>query len=80
MSKKTKQVVPLNPLVSDCVSDSLRNSRDALEFIQSSTLGSFGSKINLSEQATSGLYYLMLCVRDALEFEIERVEYKENSE
>ena len=61
-----------NPLISDFTAGTLSNSADALEFIQHSTLGVTGHKIELSEQATTGLYFLILCIQQAIEYEAER--------
>jgi len=60
-----------NPLIGVLQRDTLNNVRDALHTVWEFTDKSQDQGISMSPRATMGLYWLMSCIVDALQFEIE---------
>jgi len=58
-----------NPLIGMLHKDTLTNVRDSLFTLQELTGTPQG--MMLSERSTTGLHFLMMCILDALQFEIE---------
>lgn len=61
-----------NPLIGVLHKDTLNNVRDCLFTLQEMTSARDG--LMMSERSTTGLYFLMTCILDALQFEIEHRE------
>jgi len=58
-----------NPLIGALHKDTLNNIRDSLCTLQEIT--SIPNEVMMSDRSTTGLYFLMTCILDALQFEIE---------
>lgn len=72
----TKQIVlnpppNHNPLIGLLHGDTLINVYDTLSTIQELTVSPPNSELNLYGSSSSGLYFLLCCIRDALRFEID---------
>ncbi len=61
-----------NPLIGVLHKDTLNNIRDSLHTLQEIT--GIPNGVMTSDRSITGLYFLMTCILDALQFEIEHRE------
>lgn len=60
-----------NPLIGLLHSDTLSNVHDSLSALQELTVSPPNGELSLSSASSSGLYFLLCCIKDALRFEID---------
>jgi len=60
-----------NPLIGTLHADTLINIYDSLSTLQELTVSPPNGELNLSPASSTGLYFLLCCIKNALKFEID---------